>query len=517
MKKLPVHLIPLTLATALFAGCGGGGQGSSLPSAGTLGGAAGPPVASGSSSVAMVIAIPSSSTASASVRRLPQYLPSNVASMSVVITQGSTPVSSQTIQLTAGSPGCSATAPVTCTATFQVPIGNDTFALTSYDATKPTPNAISHAQVTKAIVAGVNQLPVTLNGIVADVAVIPGLPDYSIYEGATSKGNTQTASISVTDADGNTIVGVFDSAITITADGTLFTIAPALGAASTNTATFTTSGGSLYYGYNLPDPYTSKPTFSAGTGIFLAQPQIDNAGTLVPENSTGHIALWYDFADTNPALFTAPGGQISAWQDRNGSTNAVTQALASAQPSIVQGGFTHNPNQNILQNVAFSAGQCLVSAAGFPSGDYTIFAVAIGSAAPGTLVGPFGTPGTAAHSLTIPNASEIDVIDHGAVGPALTGLTLTGINSYYVTATIQDAANTASGYFHSSTLTTGPISSALQVTAETRDPGLAINGANSVCSGAAANQFGEVIILDHSASDKERLAITEYLHRKWDI
>lgn len=502
MKKLPVHLIPLTLATALFAGCGGG-HGTTLPAAAVPAAVSGASAPSGSSSVSMVIAIPSATTAS--TQRSPKYLPANVKSMSVVISQGSTQYSSQTIGLAAGDPGCSAAPPVTCTATFHVPIGNDTFALTSFDASN---NAISHALVTKAIVAGVNALPVTLNGIVHQIAIIPGPPDHSIYEGATSKGITQTASISALDADGNTIVGAFDSPLNITADGTLFAIAG-------GQATVTTSADTFQYGYNLPDPYTGTGTFSAGP-TYLAQPQIDDAKTLVAEAHEGSLALWYDFGDTDPALFSTVAGHVSAWKDRGGSANAVTQALATAQPTIALGGFTHNPGQNTLQNIAFAAGQCLVSPAGFPSGDYTMFVVAIGSAAPGTLVGPYGTPATYAHSLTIPNAGEIEVIDHGAAGPTLTGLTLTAPNSYYVTTKVQNAANTASLWFHGLSAD-GPATNALAPAVGTRDPGFALNAADGLCTGAAANAFGEVIVLDHAASDSERLTIEEYLHRKWDI
>jgi hypothetical protein len=256
-------------------------------------------------------------------------------------------------------------------------------------------------------------------------------------------------------------------------------------------------------------------TFSAGS-IYLAQPQIDNAKTLVAEAHVGLVALWYDFADTDATLFTATGGHVSKWADRNGSTNAVAQTLPAAQPSIVQGGFTHNPGQNTLQNLAFTAGQCLVSPAGFPSGDYTLFAVAIGSAAPGTLVGSFGTPSTYTHAITIPSASEIDVVDHGATGPTLTGLTLTVPNSYYLDAVVQSAANTATLNFHGLPVPP-PATAALAATTGTRDPGLAVNARDGLCTGAAANALGEVIVLDHAASTSERLAIEEYLHRKWDI
>jgi hypothetical protein len=506
MKNVSSQLIVVALASALFAGCGGGGgRGTTLPSTAVPGTAPGASAASGSSSVSMVIAIPSAATATASVRRSPQYLPSNVTSMKVVISQGAVVFSSQTIALTAGSPGCSSAPPVTCSATFQVPIGNDTFGLTSFDAAQ---HSISHALVTRSIVAGVNQLAVTLNGIVHEIAVLPGVPDFSIYEGATSKGNTQTANLSALDADGNVIVGVFDSPINITSDETLFTIAG-------NVATVATSADTFQYGYNLPDPYTGSATFSAGPAIFLAQPKIDNAKTLVAFAHEGAIAVWYDFADTAPGAFTAAAGRVSAWQDRNGSANAVTQAVASAQPSIVQGGFTHNPNQNTLQNISFTAGQCLVSPSGFPTGNYTMFVVAIGSGAPGTLMGPFGTPGTYAHALTIPTASEIDVIDHGAAGPTLTGLGFASPKSYYTTVKVESAVATL--WFHGIPVA-GPATGTLAAAAGTRDPGFILNAGNALCStGSAANQLGEVLVLDHAASDAERLTIEEYLHRKWDI
>jgi hypothetical protein len=397
---------------------------------------------------------------------------------------------------------------VTCSATLQVPIGNDTFELTSYDAAK---TAISHALITRAIVAGPNQLPVTLNGIVHELAIIPGSPDFSIYEGATSKGTTQTASISARDADGSTIVGVFDAPISISADGTLFAI-------SGGSATVTTSADTFQFGYNLPDPYTGTATFSAGS-TFLAQPQIDNAKTLVASAHEGAIALWYDFADSAPANYMAtapsPGGRVSLWHDRNGSANSVTQTLAAAQPTIELGGFTHNPNQNSLQDVKFNASQCLVAPAGFPAGDYTMFVVAVGSGAPGTLVGPFGTAGTYAHALSIPMATQISVIDHGAAGPNLPGLTLTAPN--YTTLKVQNATNAASLWFHGVPVA-GPANGTLATISGTRDPGLALNASDNLCiTGSAANALGEVIILDHAASDSERLSIEEYLHRKWDI
>ena len=506
MKHVSGQLITVALASALFAGCGGGGgRGTTLPSTTVPGMAPAASAASGSSSVSMVIAIPSAATAPASVRRSPQYLPSNVTSMKVVISQGATVFSSQTIALTAGSPGCSAGPPVTCSATFQVPIGNDTFALTSFDAAQ---QSISHALVTRQIVAGVNQLPVTLNGIVHEISILPGAPDFSIYEGATSKGNTQTANLSALDADGNVIVGTFDAPINITADQTLFTIAA-------NVATVATSADTFQYGYNLPDPYTGNATFSAGPTIFLAQPKIDNAQTIVTNAHQGAIALWYDFGDSAPSQFTAAAGRVSAWQDRNGSVNAVTQPVATAQPSIVHGGFTHNPNQNTLQNISFTAGQCLVSATGFPAVDYTMFVVAIGSAAPGTLMGPFGTAGTYAHALTVPTASEIDVIDHGAAGPVLPGLSFLTPNSYYATVKVAGAAATL--WFHGIPVA-GPATGTLAAAAGTRDPGFILNASNALCStGSAANQLGEVLVLDHAASDAERLTIEEYLHRKWDI
>lgn len=497
------RLAAVLLAAGLCAGCGGGARVTPPPSAAAAGAAG----AAGPASLALRITVPSvASQATFMNRRSPAYLTSNVVSMTIAIGQGGTTLSTTTIGLQAGDPGCSPAPPVTCTATLNAPIGNDTFELTSLDASN---QAISHAFVTRTIVAGVNTVPVTLNGIVASLAVIPGAPDYSIFEGATSKGTTQTATIVALDADNNVIVGAFDTPIAITADGTLFTVAG-------GSATLSTSADTFQYGYNLPDPYTGKATFTVNPAVYLAQPQIDDAKTLVAEANVGGIAQWYDFADADATQYTASGAQVSAWKDRNGGAATLSQSTLAAQPALQTGGFTHNPNQNTLQDLAFAAGTCLASASGFPSGSYSVFIAAIGTGSPGTLLGSYGTPSTLTHALTVPNAGEIDAVERGVTGPALTGLTLTAPNSYYLDEVVDTTGGSISLWFHGNPVL-GPLTATYPAATGTPDPGLTVNGSSASCAGSAAGALGEVIVLDHAATASERLMLEEYLHRKWDI
>jgi hypothetical protein len=98
----------------------------------------------------------------------------------------------------------------------------------------------------------------------------------------------------------------------------------------------------------------------------------------------------------------------------------------------------------------------------------------------------------------------------------LSGLTFASPNAYYTSLVVQSAAATASLWFHGGVVS-GPATAALGPLTGTRDPGLAVNAADAVCSGASAGALGEILILDHAATPTERLTIEEYLHRKWDI
>jgi hypothetical protein len=179
---------------------------------------------------------------------------------------------------------------------------------------------------------------------------------------------------------------------------------------------------------------------------------------------------------------------------------------------VVTGQSTH-ANKQALQ---FAAGQYLAGT-GFPSGEYTVFAVAIGTGSPGSLVGGGGAAGTLAHALSIPSAGQISLTQGGLPGATLSGVDVT--TPYYTIAKVASGSapgtGTATLAYHGTTVP--PDASATVTMTPTNDPSIVINAINATGSGAAANTIGEVIVLDHAATDAERILYEEYLHRKWDI
>jgi len=117
--------------------------------------------------------------------------------MTVAVLQGSTPVVSQTVGLTANSAGCtSSLASTTCTLVLSLAAGSYTASITTYDGTNGTGNALSTAQnVGFTVVANQNNLvPLTLSGIPTAIQVIAA--------------GTNAVDVLAQDADGNFIVGV---------------------------------------------------------------------------------------------------------------------------------------------------------------------------------------------------------------------------------------------------------------------------------------------------------------------
>jgi hypothetical protein len=143
-------------------------------------------------------------------RARPQYVSLSTASMSIAV-DSDTPVVSN---LAPTSPGCSAVSNGTqCTLFVKAPVGNDTFLISTFDASNATGNELSTASVTQTIVAGqANAINVTLDGVVATIVL-------SLQSAAPPEGAPATIGITVMakDADGNTIIGPgsFDNTISL--------------------------------------------------------------------------------------------------------------------------------------------------------------------------------------------------------------------------------------------------------------------------------------------------------------
>jgi hypothetical protein len=145
----------------------------------------------------------------------PQYLSASTASASIAVNGGSPTIAN----LTAGSPGCVAVANGTeCTIFLAVPLGKDTFSISTFDSANATGNELSTGSVTQTILAGQeNTVNVTLDGIVSKIVL--ALQSFN-PQSPPPEGSKASFGVTVMaeDADGNTIVGpgAYDNPIALT-------------------------------------------------------------------------------------------------------------------------------------------------------------------------------------------------------------------------------------------------------------------------------------------------------------
>ena len=204
---LALALGAISLATACGGGAGSGAPGGpgALPP--------GLPTTSIPNSVSMTIKIPKAPSVSSS--RHPNYVSSGTQSIGVVVTnQGATPSPAQFVNVSS----CPQVSGVTtCTVTVQAVAGVDAFAITAYSAQNGGGSALSVGSITSTIVAGAanTTLPVTLGGVVASIAIIPGTATLPL-------GQSTTLNIVAKDATGSAIVGTFDNPVTLAGTNLVF-------------------------------------------------------------------------------------------------------------------------------------------------------------------------------------------------------------------------------------------------------------------------------------------------------
>ena len=172
MRKQTVIVYALVASAAVFVGCSGGGQQSSVPAT-TAGGPNVPAAPQGMSKATFTLTIPGGSSASAANRK-PAYISSATQSMSIVVQNGTaSPAAPVIANLTPGSPGCTAGATgTTCAVTVAAPVGNDTFVVTLYLGQNGGGSVLSSATISGTVVAATaNSFPVTLGGTATSVQV----------------------------------------------------------------------------------------------------------------------------------------------------------------------------------------------------------------------------------------------------------------------------------------------------------------------------------------------------------
>lgn len=494
---------------ALMAGCSGGGtQRSVLPTQS----------ARGSAGVALHVVIPKKAASAA--RRNVKHLPSSTKSMAVAVNAG-TP---QVVGLQPTDPGCS-TDPVSgntvCNATVLAPIGSDTFDLTAYDAAGGTGNVLSHANVTKTVVAGTNNFPIALGGVVAAVTLSAAS---TVYEGAAT--TTATANVVAADADGNVIMDAYDQSVTITGSGTF----------AGTSGTVVQSGDTISLVYDGTDPANVGPTtFTAAAGS-SAVPL--TAGTVVsnPKNlAAANVALWYDAADASSIV---SGGGSFTWKDKSGNAKDASSSAAPlpTYPNTAVRDAKHalvdfsagTPGSTGPPPVPATPGAFLARLDGFPGGDYSVFAVAYntrgdasGSASGGSLGaivgGGIGTTPNG-HGLLLTDFGTLCLYeansDCTAVQAAVAATSPTFADTIYrVTGT--DNANVGTISINGATsgfgFATGPMPARIV------DPSVVINGYNNDGLTSGTNSIAEIVVLDHAAAAADQTAIENYLKAKWSL
>jgi hypothetical protein len=315
MAMLRVHRPGALFAGAALAlmlgACGGGGGGSvSTPGTGTGAGTVQPPGGSGGSGTAgsgtlsFVVTIPSSTTTS-STSRTPKYVSPSTASITVTLAGQTTPLATE--NLSAGAPGCTATAAGTsCTVTVTAPAGSQTFAIATFDGPNGTGHQLSVAKVPASITASsTTSIPLALQGVVASVTALLG--SSSVPAGA-------PASVSITivayDANQNIIVGPgnFSSPVTLalndpSGNTTL----------STNTVPAPGTSVSLNYNGNSVTAATVTPSINGtpGTAATFA-PAGDAVSNFTTPNSVFYITTLAAGPDKNVWFSAYNGGTIDA-------------------------------------------------------------------------------------------------------------------------------------------------------------------------------------------------------------
>jgi hypothetical protein len=285
--------VSLCLTALTLAACGGGGGGGgALPPAPVSGGSAGGP-GTGPASVAISVAIPSATAASAHARS-PRY------------------VSAGTKSVVVGFAGQRQTADCTtsCSITLAVNPGTVTFDIGLYDGAAGSGHLLSSGTTTATILQGQqNSVRVTFQGVVAKVAVALGTT-------AVTAGTPASIPVTVSaqDAAGYTIVGTdpYQTPIGLTTDD-------ASGATSLSTASVGAPGAPVTLAYNGSGSVAAVHVgANAGAGIAVqsATLSVQSSPVQAPPagNAPKHVATWYYYG-LNGVNASIPASWMAAHAD----------------------------------------------------------------------------------------------------------------------------------------------------------------------------------------------------------
>lgn len=320
-RVLSVAAIGLALA-----GCGGGqGVSSVSPATSSVS------TSSVAQNVTLTINIPGRAASTASTRRTPAYVGAGTKSATIIVTPSGGTASTTTVNCTS-----------VCSATLAVFPGTVSFTVNLYDNTNGSGNLLSTGTTTQTIAPGATTaVNLTFNGVPAALS-INGLPT-SVT--AAIPETSQTFAVSVLDADQNTIVGSYQSPVTLTSSN------PALVTVQTNDRAsnqLTNSNENVTFSYTgsagtNPTVTASAPGASSAVatlsiigdnvttfanGGFLNAPAglAVDAGYVYVANSGSTAA---SVANVPPAVMINPSGFQSAYISTGGA-NSIYGALGVA-------------------------------------------------------------------------------------------------------------------------------------------------------------------------------------------
>ncbi len=293
------YAVSLLLALT-FAGCGGGGGGTSSTA----------PTAPGQGQLftpTFRITVPAAQSAAG--KRAPNYVGAGALSVTITLdtVNGGAPpgglVTTATTNISAGScsAGCTVNGPA-------VPPGSDAFSVTTFDGANATGNHIATTPLpqTFTVTAGAANGPfaITLDGIPASFTF------GALTGGAAGTASSQTPSIAVLDADGNTITGTYANPVTLSdndASGDLVngtSLKVGAGAAATSvTLTSSADAAAVTFAYgglalaspslalNATGATTSTRAFTIALQPIVVTPTSTNLYALTGTGATGSFAV----------------------------------------------------------------------------------------------------------------------------------------------------------------------------------------------------------------------------------
>jgi hypothetical protein len=185
-----------------------------------------------------------------------------------------------------------------------------------------------------------------LGGVIASLAVVA--PSTTLENGPSSTSYTIPIGLTAKDASGATIIGsdpYVNGPVTLTMSDPGGTI-------TGGNATFTdlTSTTTVTYSGN-PDRAGATFTVTAG-GVPTATATMKSFAPPVPAN----LALWLDGSDAS--TLTVTRSNISAWSDKSGSGNNVTQSTTANQPQLVPAASGINGRADVSFNVITVPADC---------------------------------------------------------------------------------------------------------------------------------------------------------------